>query len=495
MVMTVAELAPHAAQRFGDREAVRFSNGRTLSFAEAERLSGQFAGGLATMGVGQGDRVILHLPNGWQWIVAYHAIARLGAVVIPANILLSAGEIAFIARDSGASMAVVPADRMAAVPDGVRVVVPGGQGGAAFEALLLHSPPPPCARQADDLFSIGYTSGTTGHPKGAMQTHGAIVGSTAMTATIHCRTRHDRVYSALPFPHVYGNVVLHAGFLTGAHLTAAARFDAGEALRAITEDGITLFEGVPTMYYQMLMHPVVRDTDFSGLTRCTVGGQTMALDKLDEVARLVGCPLLELWGMTELAGPAITHSPYWPARHGSIGLPFPGTDVRIADLDDNTAEALPGEAGELLIRGPLVTPGYWNNPDATGKAFDADGWFATGDVARADEDGYVTIVDRRKDMFLCGGYNVYPAELERVISEHPAVAMVAVAGVADAQKGEIPIAHVVLRPEASATRAEELDRHCRERLAAYKVPRRIYFTDTLPVTSTGKIMRRALTQG
>ena len=494
MVTTVGELAPHAARRFGDREAVRFAGGRTLSFAGVEQLSGRFAGGLAAQGVAAGDRVILHLPNSWQWIVAYHAIARLGAVVIPANILLSAGEIAFIARDSGATLAIVPAERAAAVPEGVRIVIAGEQGGTGFDMLLQHPAPAPHAARADDLFSIGYTSGTTGHPKGAMQTHRAIVGSTAMTATIHCRTHHDRVYSALPFPHVYGNVVLHAGFLTGAHLTAAARFEAGTALRAIGEEGITLFEGVPTMYYQMLVHPAVRDTDFSSLTRCTVGGQTMALDKLDEVARLVGCPLLELWGMTELAGPAITHSPYWPARHGAIGLPFPGTDIRIADLDDALTQAQPGEAGELLIRGPLVTPGYWNNPDATAGAFDADDWFATGDIASVDADGYVTIVDRRKDMFLCGGYNVYPAELERVISEHPAVAMVAVAGVADEQKGEIPVAHVVLRPEAASTGVDELDRHCRERLAAYKVPRRIHFADALPVTSTGKIMRRALPQ-
>jgi long-chain acyl-CoA synthetase len=491
MVLTVADLVPHAARKFGGREAIRFSDGRALSFTEVEELVGRFAGGLAAQGIECGDRVIVHLPNSWEWIIAYHAIARLGAVSIPANILLSSDEIVYIAEDAGAKLAILPSDRADRLPSELIAVTVGNGGGSAFHALLDHAPALQATVLPEALASISYTSGTTGRPKGAMQTHRNIVCSIYMTATIHVRTQHDRVYSALPFPHVYGNVVLNAGLLTGNHLTAAARFDAGEALRAIAENGITLFEGVPTMYYQMLVHPALASTDFSSLTRCTVGGQTMPLDKLDVVAKTFGCPLLELWGMTELAGPAITHSPYWPSRHGSIGLPFPGVEVRIADLDDCAAEVAAGQAGELLIRGPLTTAGYWNNPEATAKAFQDGGWFATGDIALTDEDGYITIVDRRKDMILTGGYNVYPAEIERALSMHPAVSMVAVAGIPDDEKGEIAIAHIVLRPDMRAE-AEELSRHCRKHLAAYKIPRRINFVDVLPVTSTGKIMRRAL---
>ena len=489
-MLTVADLVPRAAQRFGDCEAVRFGD-RALTFAEIERLSARFAGGLAAQGIGGGDRVVLHLPNSWQWLVAYYAIARIGAVVVPANILLSAGEIAYIADDAEAKLAIVPADRAALLPAGPPIVAVDVAGGSRFDALLAGPELPPAPCSPADLFSIGYTSGTTGRPKGAMLTHGNIAACVAMTATIHVRTDADRVYSALPFPHVYGNVVLHAGILTGAHLTAPARFDAGEALRAIGADGITLFEGVPTMYYQMLVHPDLDAADMSSLTRCTVGGQTMPRDKLDAVADRFACPLLELWGMTEVAGPAVTHSPYWSPRHGSIGLPFPGVEVRIADLADDDRAVPAGEAGELLIRGPLTTSGYWRDAAATASAFRQGGWFATGDIARADADGYLFIVDRRKDMILTGGYNVYPAEIERALSLHAAVAMAAVTGVADDEKGEIAVAHVVLRPGASAD-ADDLLTHCRLHLAGYKLPRRIRFTDALPLTSTGKIMRRAL---
>lgn len=492
MVATVADLVPYAAKAFGDAEAVRFLDDGVMSFAEVERLTARFAGTLAAAGIMPGDRVILYLPNCCQWIIAYHAIARVAAVAIPINILLSRDEIAFIASDAAAKLAILAPEHVERLPAGMKIVTLGHAGGCSFDDLEDRFSNPQVQARSEDLFSICYTSGTTGRPKGAMLTHGNIMGSINMTATMHVRMKHDRIYSALPFSHVYGNVVLNAGFRTGSRLVGAARFDAGQALRAIAEHQITLFEGVPTMYYQMLVHPALPTTDFSSLTRCTVGGQTMPLDKLETIAETLGCPLLELWGMTELAGPAITHSPYWPRRHGSIGLPFPGMEVRIADLEDSDREAAPGEAGELLVRGALTTAGYWNNPEATAKAFYSGGWFATGDIARADADGYVTIVDRRKDMILCGGYNIYPAEVERAISEHPAVASVAVAGCADDEKGEIPVAHVVLRPEATSTDVSELTEHCRARLATYKLPRRIYITDSLPVTSTGKVMRRAL---
>ncbi len=482
----IGDLAHDAAARFGDGAAILLSDCGPLSFGEADALAGRFAGGLAALGVGRGDRVILHLPNGREWIVAYHAIARLGAVVVPANILLSAAELAFIAADADAAVAILPADKATADIGRARRIVPGGAAGAlAFDDLLGAPALAPAAIAPDDLFTIGYTSGTTGRPKGAMLTHGNIFASTAMTATIHVRTRHDLVYSALPLPHVYGNVVMNAGFLTGARLIAPARFDAGHALATIAAQRVTLFEGVPTMYYQMLAHADLAAADLSSVTRCTVGGQTMPIAKLEAAAARFGCPLLELWGMTEVGGPATSHSPWWPARLGSIGLPFPGTEVRIGD------GAGDGMAGEILIRGPLVTRGYWNDPAATAEAINRDGWLATGDIGRIDADGYLFIVDRKKDMILTAGYNVYPAELEQVIAMHPSVAMVAVAGRADEEKGEVAEAFVVLHRDAPAD-AAALIAHCRRHLAAYKIPRGIRFVDDLPRTSTGKILRRAL---
>lgn len=488
----VADLVSHAAARFGDAIAIKVTDGEALSFSAIDDLTGRFAGGLAMLGVGRGDRVILHLPNGLDWVVAYHAIARLGAVVVPANILLSPSELTYIAEDTKAAIAILSPEKAAANVCGAAKVVPqGGEGVAAFHTLLDAKWMAPVDLTPDDLFTIAYTSGTTGQPKGAMLNHGNIFASVAMTSTIHVRTRHDRVYSALPFPHVYGNVVMNAIFLTGGHLVAASRFDAGSALAAIATERITLFEGVPTMYYQMLAHPDIADADLSSLTRCTVGGQTMPVAKLEAVVDRFGCPVLELWGMTEVGGPATSHSPWWPQHHGSIGLPFPGTDVRIDDPSAPGQDAPVDTAGELMIRGPLVTPGYWNNPVATRDVLDPSGWLSTGDIASMDGDGYLYIVDRKKDLILTAGYNVYPAELERVIAMHPAVSMVAVTGRSDEEKGEVAQAFVVLYSGVTVD-AAALTAHCRGHLAAYKIPRDIHFVDDLPRTSTGKIMRRAL---
>ncbi|MGN6358527.1 MAG: AMP-binding protein [Novosphingobium sp.] len=482
----------HGARRFASAPAIDFPGVRALRFDEVEVLAGRFAGGLAALGIAPGDHILLHLPNSWQWIVAYHAIARLGCVVVPANILNSPAEVSYMVADAGAKALIAPADRLAAIAcPSIVIAVDEAVGATAFDSLLAAEWRAPEEVAPDALFTIGYTSGTTGRPKGAMLTHGNIFASVAMTATAHVRTHADRVYSALPFPHVYGNVVMNCCFLTGAHLTAPVRFDAGEALAAIGERGITLFEGVPTMYYQMLAHPALGEADFGTVSRCTVGGQTIPAAKLEAIVRRFGCPALELWGMTELGGPATTHSPYWPARHGSIGLPFPGMEARIADPDDPGRDAANGRAGELMVRGPLVMQGYWNRSEATAEAIDADGWLATGDVAIRDGDGYLFIVDRKKDMILTAGYNIYPAELEQVIAQHPAVAMAAVAGIPDDEKGEVPVAHIVLLPRVE-TDAGEILAHCRARLAAYKVPRVIHFVEDLPKTSTGKIMRREL---
>ncbi len=492
---TIADLAHHAAGKWGSKDAVVFPGLRTLGFTELDHLAGRFAGGLLALGLVRGDRVVLHLPNCWQWIVAYHALARMGAVVVPANILLSAVEIGFITVDSGARAVILPDGAFPFSGSRPEFVIAAAEPGDAvgFETIADGPWTAPADVSADALFTIGYTSGTTGRPKGAELTQGNVFSSTSLTATIHVRTAEDRIYSALPFPHVYGNVVMNACFLTGATLIAPARFDAGEALHAIAADRITLFEGVPTMYYQMLAHPGIAGADLASLRRCTVGGQTMPLAKIEAAAARFGCPMLELWGMTEVAGPATSHSPYWPPRYGSIGLPFPGVDVRAAHADDAQRDAASGEAGELMVRGPLVTRRYWNNPAATALAI-TQGWLATGDIGRIDEDGYIWIVDRKKDMILTAGYNVYPAEVETVIAMLPAVSMVAVVGEPDEEKGEIAHAFIVLHRGAALGEAEILA-HCRHHLASYKVPRRLHLVDDLPKTSTGKIMRRALRAG
>ncbi len=494
----IGSLTQRGASKFGERIAV-VAGPDCLTFAEVDRRASAFAGGLQALGIGAGDRVVLHLQNGWHWIVAYYAIARLGAVVVPANILLSADEVAYMTSDSLASAIISTGERCAMVfarlagVSSPRLVATGevGNNMVDYDEVLRGEPAPVLPRDPSDLCSIGYTSGTTGPPKGAMLSNRAIYMSAALTATIHVRQEGEVVVSALPLPHVYGNIVMHCAFLCGMTLVAMERFDAAEAVDLIVRSKATLFEGVPTMYYYMLNAPNLRTADLSTLRRCTVGGQTMPTSAIEAVEGAFGCPLLELWGMTEVAGPAISHSPYTPSRHGSIGLPFPGMEVRVADLDDGAKDVIEGEPGELLIRGPLVMDGYFNNPGATRDALAPGRWLRTGDVVRRDQDGYLYVLDRKKDMIITAGYNIYPAELEQIIARHPAVAMVAVASIPDEAKGELAKAFVVLKPGASAD-APELLAHCRSSLASYKVPRFIEFVKDLPKTSTGKIMRRAL---
>jgi long-chain acyl-CoA synthetase len=268
-------------------------------------------------------------------------------------------------------------------------------------------------------------------------------------------------------------------------------FDEVKVMHAIEEHKATMFEGVPTMYMYLLAHPDFDEFDLSSLTRCTVGGQTMPAAKAEEFEARVGCPLLELWGMTEIAGVGTANPWYGENRHGSIGIALPSIECRIADVEDASRTLEANEVGELMIRGPIVMQGYYGNEQATSETIEADGWLHSGDLARMDEDGYVWIVDRKKDMILTAGYNIYPAELERVISMHPSVALSAVGSRPDEAKGEIAKAYIVLRPGAKAD-AESIMALCREHLAAYKVPRQIQFVDDLPKTSTGKIMRREL---
>jgi long-chain acyl-CoA synthetase len=503
MIATMTSLATAASRRFGGKTALTMiDSGEGVTFAQIDARAGRYAAGLAAAGVARGDCVALHLPNGIDWIVVYHAIARLGAVVVPVNILLSPDEVAYITEDSGAVAIALPTDRAADIaaaraPDACSILTiahgEGSANGTVPAARLLESAISldPVDVDPDDLFTIGYTSGTTGRPKGATQTHRALVYNLAMTSTMHVRGPHDRVLSALPFPHVYGNIVLNSAFLTGLSVFSASRFDPGECLRVIGESQITLFEGVPTMYYQILASDRLDGADLASLTRCTVGGQTMPTAYHEQVEQRFGCRLLELWGMTELAGLGVTHSPYWPRHVGSIGLPFPQTEVRIADLDDFSRDAETGSAGELCVRGPCVTRGYWNKPEASAEAIDSEGWLKTGDIATCDAEGYLRIVDRRKDMIITAGYNIYPAELEQAIAAHPDVAMVAVGSVPDEEKGELAKAYIVLRDGAVADSKAIVD-YCRTRLAPYKLPRHIAFVDDLPKTSTGKIMRRAL---
>jgi long-chain acyl-CoA synthetase len=346
-------------------------------------------------------------------------------------------------------------------------------------------------RNPSDLAAICYTSGTTGFPKGAVQSHRAAVGAAVGTALMAARTTHDRVINALPLSHVYGSCVVNAAMMAGSTLILIPRFSELAVLSAIAEHRATLMDGVPTAFYYLLAHADFDKYDLSSLTRCWVGGQTLPPAKSLEFTARTGCPVHEAWGMTELAGAAAANPVYGLNKPGTIGVPFPGNAFRVVDIDDAEKVLPRGERGELMYRGPLVMDGYYNNPKGTAETLRRDGWLHTGDIATMDEDGYAVIVDRKKDMILTAGFNVYPAEIERVLCMHPAVALAAVGGLPDEAKGELAKAYVVLKSGAEVSRAILLA-HCREHLAAYKVPRGIQFVISVPTTSSGKIMRRML---
>ena len=269
------------------------------------------------------------------------------------------------------------------------------------------------------------------------------------------------------------------------------RFDAAELMDAIQTHRATIMDGVPTMYFYILAHPDFASYDLSSLSRAVVGGQTMPSAKSEEWEEKVGCPVLELWGMTELAGPGVMQHSYGENRLGSVGIEMLYVRARIADPEEPSKTLPNGEVGELMVAGPLVMMGYFGNDTATREAIEPDGWLHSGDLAKMDDEGYIFIVDRKKDMILTAGYNIYPAEIERVISGHPNVAMVGVGAKPDPEKGEIAKAYVVLKPNESCL-PQEIQEYCRDHLAAYKVPREVQLVPDLPTTSTGKILRREL---
>jgi long-chain acyl-CoA synthetase len=324
-----------------------------------------------------------------------------------------------------------------------------------------------------------------------MHSQRAVVGAAVGTALMAARTAEDRVISALPLFHVYGSCVMNAAMMVGSTLIVIPRFNEVVVLSAIAEHRATIMDGVPTAYYYLLAHPDFDKYDLSSLTRCWVGGQTLPAAKSLEFTRRTGCPVHEVWGMTELAGATSANPVYGPNKPGTIGVPYPGNAFRVVDVEDPDKEMPPGARGELMYRGPLVMMGYYNNPKATAETIRPDGWLHTGDIATMDDDGYASIVDRKKDMILTAGFNVYPAEIERVMCMHPAVALAAVGSVPDEAKGELAKAYVMLKPSTEVSRAA-LVVHCREHLAAYKVPRGIQFVESVPMTSSGKIMRRLL---
>jgi long-chain acyl-CoA synthetase len=480
------------ADEQGRRPALRMGE-TVLTYDQFGDAARRVAVGLAGRGVGPGDRVGMVLPNVLSFPVLFYGALIAGAAVVPMNPLLKAGEIRYYLQDSGARLvAAAPACAQAAgeAADAVgiqAVTVDPVRPGALMAA---HPAADPVARPDDAPAAILYTSGTTGAPKGAELTHRNLSSNARTTTqTLLEITPDDVILGCLPLFHAFGLTCgLNAAVLSGASVTLLPRFDAAAALALLERDRVRLFEGVPTMFSRMLHAPNAGSVEVGCLQFGVSGGAAMPVGVMGGFEQAFGCVVLEGYGLTETS-PVITfHHPGASRRAGSIGTPIAGVAVRL--LDEHGRDVPDGEVGEIAVRGPNVMKGYWGKPEQTAAAI-PDGWFRTGDLARRDVDGYLFIVDRKTDMIIRGGENVYPREIEEALSAHPAVAEVACIGIPDPDLGEEVGAAVVLKPGARAD-PDELRAWVKARVAAYKYPRHVWLTDALPHGPTGKILRRAV---
>ncbi len=529
----VQDILEGAARTWPDRPALDFA-GRIIGYAELDHLANQMAAGLQSLGVGPGVHVGIYLPNTPHYFIAFFAILKAGGVVVNYSPLDAAAVLAHKVEDSETDFlftldmkALFP--QMHALLGGTRlrglivgsygdysanpgaiaagqkatgdlVDVSWGEAVRRFSDLLVDGS---LARHklgdpAQAIAVLQYTGGTTGLPKGAILTHANL---TAATSQILETTRtnppvltpgHERSLAVLPPFHVYALVVnMLMGIKLGGELVLHARFDLAAVLADLSAKHITIFCGVPTMYVGLLQAELA-SFDLSSLRLCNSGGAPLPLEIQQRFQSATGTSLNEGWGMTETSAIG-SFTPAQGVRHpGSCGIPAPGIDFHFLDIND-PARVLPlGERGEIAIRGPNVMQGYWKNPEATAQTFTTDGYLRTGDVGWMDEDGYVYIVDRTKDMLLCGGFNVYPRVIEEAIYAHPGVAEVAVIGVADEYRGQAPKAFIKLRPDAPELSLEELRTFLKPRIGKHEMVSAVQIVEALPRTPVGKIDKKPL---
>ena len=532
----LADILSITAVERPDKVATLFL-GAELTYLELKRRSDALAAALAELGIVKGDRVGIFLPNCPQYIIAAFAVLRLGAVVVNINPSYTPREFLIVASDSTPRI-VITLDALAPLVHAVRsqtsiehVIVtslaeysaaatptPRIDGTLSLTALTrrqsvspadatagspvsdttLTPPLPPIG--PDDLAVLQYTGGTTGTPKGAMLTHGNLWANVVQTENwtnpAYTLTGNERYLVVIPYFHIYAFAVcMLVGLRVGALQIIHPKYDPEQVLAAIRDFRPTYFPAVPTVFVSLLNHPKVADYGLEQVRLFNSGGAPCPVEVMEEFERRIGRPLNEGYGLSETS--PVTHStPQLAFRKlGTIGLPFPDTDTKIVDVETGERELPIGEVGELCVSGPQVMKGYWNKPEESANVLRPDGdgriWFHTGDVARIDEDGYTSIVQRKKDMIIVDGYNVYPSEVESVLYAHPAVRLAAVIGVPDRYHGEVVKACIALKPGAAAT-ADEIVACCREGLTEYKVPRLIEIRDTLPMSAVGKILYRVL---
>lgn len=524
----VAQFLIDAAREYPKRPALEFM-GKRLSYEQLLEECCRFANALVRLGIGSKDRVAIMLPNCPQTVIAYYGTLMAGCIAVLTNPLYKERELAIQLTDSGAA-AIVTLDVLYprvravqartqlkhAIVTSIKDYLPFPKNVLfslkmkknvqaagvkyndhvhAFVPLLKSVPTKFTCVEVDgenDLALLQYTGGTTSTPKGVMLTHRNLVANTMQSAAWFYKVkRGEEIFlGALPFFHVFGmTILLNLCTLCRGMNVLVPKFEASEMLRIIHKLRPTVFPGAPTMYISLINHPDTNRYDLSSIHTCISGASSLPLEVQEKFEAMTGCVLIEGYGLTE-ASP-ITHANLlWGMRkNGSIGIPFPDTEAKI--VDSYTGEELPqGEVGELIVRGPQVMKGYWNRPEETVTSL-RDGWLYTGDLGRQDEDGFFSIVDRKKDLIIAGGFNIYPREVEEVLYEHPSVKEAVVVGVPDSYRGETVKAYIVTRAGTQVTE-DELNVWCRERMASFKVPRQYEFRSELPKTIAGKVLRRML---
>jgi long-chain acyl-CoA synthetase len=507
-VKSLPKIFDECVENYPNNVAIIFQ-GIHLTYRYMGDMVNRFAAALYDLGVRKGDRVGLMSANCPQWEIAYFAILKTGAIVVQTNPMYMEREVEYQMNDAEAEIIIVMDalyPRVAAIQARTalkRVITISMTEKCAeypgvyrFEDLVKKYKENPPLVEIDpqaDLAVLQYTGGTTGVSKGVMLTHYNLVADALMTRAwfSKCEDGKERVLAVLPLFHVYAMTnCLNFSIVSGATQILLPRFDLDQVLQAINDYAPTIFPGSPTMYVAINNHPRVKEYYISSIKSCISGSAPLPVEVAQRFEQLTGGRLVEGYGLSE-ASPVTHCNPMdGRARAGSIGLSFPDTLTKIMDSDTGTRELPHSEVGELVIKGPQVMLGYWNRPQETASTL-RDGWLYTGDIAKMDKDGFVYIVDRKKDMIIAGGFNIYPREVEEVLYEHPAVFEAAVVGVPDPYRGETVKAYVVLRPGAKATQ-EEIIAFCREKISAFKAPRQVEFKEALPKTAVGKILRRQL---
>jgi len=531
----VGSVLEKAAERFGAKPALDFMN-RRISYAELDALANRAAAGFQELGVGPGVHVGLFLPNTPHYVIAFFGVMKAGGAVVNYSPLDALATLQHKVEDSETDI-LVSLDLASLYPQAEKLLgstrlrtlivgefaemteAPAAVGAQMKAAGMLAEVRRDGAHVAfrdlidndghyqvhalgaldDELAVIQYTGGTTGSPKGAMLTHANLTAATSLYTEVMTRSEQglrvgeERVLCVLPLFHIYSlTVVMLLGFRLGAELVLHPRFDAEAAVKDIVEKKITVYLGVPTMHVAILGVPGVEKMDFSSLRLCGSGGAPLPVAVQDRFERVIGCALNEGWGMTETA-PIGTFNPREGRRRpASCGVPYPGTQMKFVDVANPEREVKPGERGEICVKGPNVMKGYWKKPEATANSMTSDGFFRTGDVGYMDEDGYVFIVDRTKDMLLCGGFNVYPRNIEEAIYQHPSVEEVSVIGIPDDYRGETPKAFVKLKGGAAPLTLEDMKAFLKDRLGKHEMIGAMEIREELPKTPVGKISKKDL---